>query len=275
MNFDNIRNDVKYLLFDLDGTLVNNERYLTDENAKLSTLLPSLNLKHSIITGRPSFMFQKEIDEIKPTIPIIACNGAHIFDGNEILYSTFIDQNVVNELIHYLIKEKLNFYLYTSTQIYTFPNDFAHVNRWKEIIQKLPLNYQWKIDGINFYNFHDPVTKFLVSSSEQDVVFNKIKSIFRDKLYLAKSTSSSIDIGKPMVDKGSGLVKLMQKLNIDPSQIMVFGDGGNDIPMFKIAKYSVALSNAAQFVKDAATFITDLDNNNSGVYHFIKKIWNL
>lgn len=275
MNFEKIRQEVKYLFFDLDGTLINDERKLASHNAELPKLLKSLNLKYSIITGRPYFMMLKEIDELQPMLPIVAMNGALIFNNNNILYEKKMDHNLVKSLITYLETNNLNFYLYTSKKIYVSPNDFSHVNRWRNIIKMLPEKYQWEIDIVSSYNYQEPVFKFLVSSEKQDCTFNSIQKTFGDNLSLSKSTFSSIDIGTANITKGSGLLELMKILNAKPHEFMVFGDGGNDLPMFEIAKYSVAMSNAANFVKEAATFVTDNDNNNGGVIKFIKKIWNV
>lgn len=51
----------------------------------------------------------------------------------------------------------------------------------------------------------------------------------------------------------------------------IFGDGHNDIPMFKLVGYLVAMSNALDEVKSHTEFITDT-NHNSGVGLFINKL---
>ncbi|WP_027123964.1 Cof-type HAD-IIB family hydrolase [Mycoplasmoides pirum] len=275
MNFENVKNDVKYLLFDLDGTLINNERTLANDNIKIPKLLNSFNLKHSIITGRPPYMMLKEIFELQPNIPIVAANGAIILDQNKnIIYSEHMNQELVNKIINFCVANKYNFYLYTFKQIYTYPESFPHVDCWKEIVKKLPVEFRWKIEPLAKYNKKDPVFKFLVWSIDQNKVFNHIKNNFGSEVSIAKSTRNSIDIGNSKIDKGTGFEKIFNILNATNEQFMVFGDGGNDLPMFNKAKYSVAMLNAADFVKTEAKFITDYDNNQSGVYHFIKKIWN-
>lgn len=276
MDINKIKSEVKYLLFDLDGTVASDERCLAKDNHLIPDLLKSLNLKHSIITGRPVYMMRREIDALKPTMPVVGANGAMILDssGNEMIWSHVMNQDYAKQFMKYLIETKTNFYLYTFKQIYTYPDEFEHVTRWREIIKTLDPKFQWKISSISEYDpDKEPILKFLISSSEHQRICDYVKSHYSDEFSTALSSRTSIDIGDIRVSKGTGLQEIMKVVKATPEQFMVFGDGGNDIPMFKIAKYSVALSNAEDFVKEAATFVTDIDNNGSGVYHFIKKIW--
>lgn len=59
--------------------------------------------------------------------------------------------------------------------------------------------------------------------------------------------------------------------NIDLNKTIVFGDEHNDISMFNVSKYSVAMGQANLEIKNAATFIT-LSNNDDGIYDFFEKI---
>lgn len=55
------------------------------------------------------------------------------------------------------------------------------------------------------------------------------------------------------VDKGTGFKEIMKKLSIQPNDVIAIGDSATDIPLFKIAKTSIALGNASEFVKSEAT----------------------
>ena len=66
------------------------------------------------------------------------------------------------------------------------------------------------------------------------------------------------DITDKNADKGKALIKMAEYFNIDLSQTMSFGDGGNDIPIIKTAGIGVAMGNAQQAVKDVADYIAGL-----------------
>lgn len=276
IDFLEIRKNVKYLLFDLDGSLINDERVMDQKHSQLPKLLKQLNLEYSIITGRPQYMMLKEINILKPTLPVVSVNGAIIIDtNNKILYERSFDQDVANQLLKDLLNYNLDFYLYTPTQIYVNPLHFEHVDKWRSVISQIESKFQWKISDFKIFEKHrnEPILKFLVCTDNYEIVENLVKSKYANDLAIARSTPNTIDVNSIDVNKGLGLLKLAEKLGADLNQFMVFGDGGNDVPMFKLVKYSVAMKNAADFVKDAALMVTDLDNNHGGIYEFIKKIW--
>lgn len=70
---------------------------------------------------------------------------------------------------------------------------------------------------------------------------------------------------EPM-DKSKGIFAMMEQLHADPSDVIVFGDGLNDITMFRKPFYSVAMGNAKPELKAVADYITD-DNDKGGILH--------
>ena len=57
------------------------------------------------------------------------------------------------------------------------------------------------------------------------------------------------------IDKGTGFSKIMKKLSILRDDVIAIGDSATDIPLFKVAKTSVALGNASDQVKSKATMV--------------------
>ncbi|MCY4491774.1 MAG: phosphoglycolate phosphatase [Thaumarchaeota archaeon] len=55
------------------------------------------------------------------------------------------------------------------------------------------------------------------------------------------------------IDKGTGFKKMMKLLSISKDDVIAIGDSATDIPLFKAAHTSVALGNASEYVRDAAT----------------------
>ncbi len=55
------------------------------------------------------------------------------------------------------------------------------------------------------------------------------------------------------IDKAHGFQKVMKMLSITHDDVIAIGDSDTDIPLFKIAKTSIALGNSSDFVKSQAT----------------------
>jgi len=62
-------------------------------------------------------------------------------------------------------------------------------------------------------------------------------------------------INSPGIDKGTGFTKIMKKLSISADDVIAIGDSATDIPLFKVAKTSIALGNASDHVKSEATMV--------------------
>ena len=62
-------------------------------------------------------------------------------------------------------------------------------------------------------------------------------------------------INSPGIDKGTGFTKIMEKLSISADDVIAIGDSATDIPLFRVAKTSIALGNASDHVKSEATMI--------------------
>ena len=74
----------------------------------------------------------------------------------------------------------------------------------------------------------------------------------------------AIHINSKGIDKGTGFTELMKKLNIIADDVIAIGDSATDIPLFKIAKTSIALGNASNAVRSEAT-MTVSDCSGDGV----------
>lgn len=78
----------------------------------------------------------------------------------------------------------------------------------------------------------------------------------------------------PHINKSTALLQICEELHIDPSNVLAFGDGDNDVDMFRVSGHAVAMSNAMPAPRAAAKYVTT-SNDEGGVGAFIEKIWSL
>jgi len=81
----------------------------------------------------------------------------------------------------------------------------------------------------------------------------------------------AIHINSKGIDKGTGFTELMKKFNILKDDVIAIGDSATDIPLFKIAKTSVALGNASNVVRSEAT-MTVSGCSGDGVLEALDKL---
>lgn len=73
------------------------------------------------------------------------------------------------------------------------------------------------------------------------------------------------------IDKAQGLSILLDKTGMNPSDLIAFGDGYNDIPMLQFAGTGVAMGNAAQEIQKAADLVAQ-SNDDDGVALTLEKL---
>lgn len=82
--------------------------------------------------------------------------------------------------------------------------------------------------------------------------------------------SKFIDVMKKGCSKKNAIYFLADKLKIKKEEIIVMGDGSNDLSMFECAGLKIAMENADEKLKEKADFIT-ASNNDDGVAKAIQK----
>lgn len=89
-------------------------------------------------------------------------------------------------------------------------------------------------------------------------------------LTITSSWWNNIEVVAQGVDKGVGIRRLCQHLGISTADVMVLGDQKNDLPMFRVAGWPVAMGNGDEAVKAAARIIT-ASNDEAGVAQAVRR----
>lgn len=231
-------NNFKLLAFDLDGTILNDNKEISIKTKKI---LNELKIPKVIVSSRA-------IENINPLIKdvdidyIIYSNGAGIKDKNNKLEENFICYEDYSRLIDLLFSKDPN----ASIKVKGDKNIFI-TNENKNI--KIS-----KIEKITIKLFDN-----LLNIVKNLKIFNC--SIVDDKYLIVTSNECS---------KYLSLRKLLKKLNIKDIEVMYFGDDLNDLEIFKKFPITISPKNAHKEIIKNSTFICD--SNNNGVVNFLEKI---
>lgn len=89
-------------------------------------------------------------------------------------------------------------------------------------------------------------------------------------LTITSSWWNNIEVVARGVDKGVGIQRLCDHLGISTADVMVLGDQKNDLPMFRVAGWPVAMANGDEAVKAAARIVT-ASNDEAGVAQAVRR----
>jgi len=269
--------DTKVLFLDIDGTLVDDQKKISDDNKNAIDLMIAKGHKVIINTGRPLFGVTGIIRELsleREGCYVLAFNGGLLYEPltKKILYKSTLSPELIKMVSSEAVKEKVHIHMFDEWDVlcesHWDDDDLRYyIGRLPGLKYKIiPENglddiYSYKISGVD------------QSSKERLKEFgDKLKRISDGRIDAFLSHSTLLEIVISGQNKGTGIDKVMEVLGIDKRHSIAVGDEENDIPMLEQAGIGVATKNATQKLKDVADMVTENDNNNSAVAEVIYKL---
>src|SRR3989338_5733643 len=267
--------NLKAILCDFDGTLVDKDIKYNPDLKKLLLKLKTKGIRFSLATGRAyyssvnNFLNQLNIFDYH-----ILSNGALIFNNknNKILWFQPILKESAKKIIKYLIDSDLNFTLELK--------DFTYMSKVIEHPSYTDIRYMKPFSKLSDFS---RVLKILVFatlnnlSDEQTDFYIKNLSEICKEVNITKVKfygKNGIDIYSDKATKHTAVLEYERLLKIPRNQIIAMGDGYNDYPLFTACGYKIAMDNAPKELKEIADFIAPTVEKNGTVIalqHIIKK----
>ncbi|EPU02131.1 hydrolase [Streptococcus agalactiae BSU167] len=160
----------------------------------------------------------------------------------------------------------LNFLEYPNRIAYVAENGGRVIDQDGTLLKETYLsNHLLPLDDDRYFQMTLWVNENLVSEMLLD-----ISEHFKNHhIRLTSSGFGCIDVLPADVNKADGIAILLEKWGLKQDQVMVFGDGGNDVEMLRAANISYAMSNAPEEIKAIAKYQT-VSNDQDGVLETIE-----
>ncbi|WP_086312753.1 hypothetical protein A5821_000316 [Enterococcus sp. 7F3_DIV0205] len=270
--------NVKAIVLDIDGTLLNDEKKLTIATKEALIEAQKNGIKVILASGRPTPGMLKHVDELemaKYNGMIVSYNGAHVLDVStqEELFSQPLSiehsKNILEHLKQFDVKPMIakDDYMYVNN-VFDGILDLEFANGSFNIIEYEARggNFQLceKKDLAEFVDF--PLHKILIAAQPEYLQENwqKILAPFEQSVSGVFSAPMYFEFTDKGIDKANALAQTLQPLGIDKEHIVSFGDGHNDLSLIQYAGMGIAMGNAVDELKSAADKIT-LSNNEDGI----------
>ena len=249
--------DVKMVVTDMDGTLLNSNHEVSERFFKLFEDLKQQNIQFVAASGRPYYSIVEKLRPIKDDIIVVAENGGLVIENEKVLLSYIINPDRLIELYNLVTTIKDTYPIFcTKYQAFILRAPEDMVNIFSEYYSKYTL-----IDSIE--DITDEIIKIALyhSTNSETHIYPLVKHL-KPELNVVVSGNHWVDISEAITNKGNALTFLQKQLNIKASETMVFGDYNNDLEMLKCAEYSYAMANAHPDVKAVANYETETNDNN-------------
>lgn len=262
----------KVLAFDLDGTLTNSEKNITERTLRAIRAAQQDGSTIVLASGRPVYGIMplaKQLNLQEYGGYILAYNGGCIIDckNNKTLYDRKIPDIYIPQICQFATERNYAILTYEGDCVITNKINGQYVQIEAEI-NHLPVK---QVENIGTY-IRFPVNKFIIAE-EPEIVEKEISAVRKQFPSLNVFTSAPffMEIVPPAIDKSYTLKYLLTILGCTSKQLATFGDGGNDVVMLREAGMGVAMANAAEPAKKAARHIT-LSNDEDGCGVAIEKM---
>lgn len=264
---------IKLIAFDLDGTLLDKDHQLHVKTLEAVEAVRKKGIKTLVATGRMYISAKPYIDKLEMTDPVITYNGALVMNPveNKEIYHSPIPFSIAEKISKKV--EKCNYYLQA------FLDDTLYVsekNDYTEKYEHIAGVVAQTVGSLNKFMNKGP-TKMLIIEEDEDIqeeIRNFLFSNFADDVEISGSYPSFIEITKKGISKAEPLKRLADKYNLKREEIMVFGDGLNDLTMVEWAGKGIAMENAHPKLRESADDIAE-SHKELGVAKYLKQYFDL
>lgn len=287
--------NIKAIVMDMDGTLLNSKDKISPKTKDALIECQKNGIKIVLASGRNYGRIKPYLEELHLEEfggLLIEINGIAIYDmsTNQRTILRQMHKDEVHPVFSYLMNLNAESIAVYDEGLFDYMPD--HILTMKQKLRlslDLPEDYSWTAGAWSwFWDMRNgyPCQKYIEKVEEIDCPINKFQILqetdilneieeklihkYGDHFEVFRTTPRQIEMGPKGYTKGDTLARLMKNFGWSKDEVFVFGDGGNDISMFKQTNYSFAMGQALESVKNEAKYIT-LSNDEDGIYEALTK----
>ncbi len=267
---------LKFIVFDLDGTLLNYNNEVGKDSIKLVHELENLGMRFTFATGRLYGAVVKHAQVMNIKTPLITLDGSYIKNQKteEVFFESCVPAKYTKKAIK-LADEYL-------VQIALCHADAILITEYNTIIPQLLNKFGAMYKEVDNYDIAINDTLEIVLTSDYKDSIKKIEKEMsfpksfglRKNFYKTKESGKNyfLEIRKKGASKGTGLKKLQKYLNVSSAETAAVGDWYNDRELFEEAGVKVAVANAVPEITRMADIVTERNNDEDGVAEFLEMV---
>ena len=251
---------IRLLLADVDGTLVTQDKVLTDQAVAAVDRLRDAGVLFAVTSGRPPRGMEMLVEPLRLETPIAAFNGGLIVNPDmTVIERRVLPEDLIRPLSQLMESFGLSVWLYRGTDWYVPDLEGPHVAREAWTVKFEPV-LMTGFDGVT-----RDVAKMVGVSDDHDAVSRAAAATqerFGQLVTAAPSQPYYLDVTHPRANKGDVVKYLAQRYGLSTGEIATIGDQPNDVLMFAHSGLSIAMGNADAQVQRCARRVTDTNEAN-------------
>ena len=246
---------IRLMLADVDGTLVTQDKILTDAAIGAVHRLREADILFAITSGRPPRGMAMLIEPLDLQTPIAAFNGGLLVNRDmTVIEQRVVPEHLVGPIAALMASFDLSVWLYRGADWYVPDLKGPHVDREAWTVKFDP-KVMTSIEGLT-----GDVAKIVGVSDDHDAVAKASAAAherFGNHVTAAASQPYYLDVTHPDANKGAVAKYLARRYKLSTDEIATIGDMPNDVLMFAHSGLSIAMGNADSQVQRAARRVTE------------------
>ena len=259
----------KLVALDLDGTLLNSQKQLTERSRAAVHALADAGTVIVLASGR---MFRDcmapQVAMLGVSAPVICYNGAIVLEPatGEILSQRPVPAAWVGPLTQFAAETDRTINLYTGDRLYC-----RQPTKWTELYcGRTGAQPIFRDDLFEWFEGRDSTKVLILDEPEAiEAMFVEWHAKVGQELYVTVTDPEYLEFMNPTANKGWALHSLCDRLGIDRTATAAFGDARNDLPLIEAAGIGVAMSNGRPELHAVADIIAP-SNDDDGVAQIIE-----
>jgi Cof subfamily protein (haloacid dehalogenase superfamily) len=258
----------KLFAFDLDGTLLNDKKQISPVNMRALREMAEQGAVIAFATGRLGSSVQRYVRPPLDDAALLILNGAEVYTGRHLgskrVHYAPLAGEAADFLIGYAQGREFACNYYVDDRLYAVRDE--KTAPWIDVyVGQTGSCYQF-VSSLGRFRGRRPSKVIFVGATavidEQEKYFKKM---WGDAVYVCRTWDHYLEFLDPLANKAAGLGALAEAYAVGWPETAAFGDAANDIPMLKKAGLGVAMANAPDDVKRAASRVSPWTNDDDGV----------
>ncbi len=264
----------KIIFSDIDGTLLSGLRVLSEATIQQVKQLEG-KIPFILVSSRmPQQMYHLQRDLGIEGLPLIAYNGGLVLNGDQVLHSTTVPFQIIEELVTLNEQEfegKVHISLYHNGEWYAPQYDQWAMREEHNTLVAPTIRPNREVLA-EWATEQKGAHKLMLMGEEELIerMFQLLNEKYAQKLQVYRAKNTYIELSDIKVSKLTGVKVVLDDIyHLPLSEAMAFGDNYNDLEMIEGVGCGVAVDNAREEVKAVANHVT-LHHAKDGVAAFLK-----
>ncbi len=253
------RPDIRLVVSDMDGTLLDDKHQLPDGFESFVAQLAQRGVTFAVASGRHEYSLRRLLPS-DADIVVIASNGAHVIEAGREVFLECLDRDRAVAIVE-RIRDVPDARAVVTTRTTAFTEDadeqflgwLRTVLPHLEVVQPISELPSGCLISVGIFDHRSAESNSLPALGP-----------LADGLNVMATAPTWVDVVSAAADKGSAVRRLQRERGITRDQTAAFGDFLNDLTLLEAATYSFAMANAHPEVHRRAAWRAPA-NTESGV----------